>query len=187
MSLTYEIQPDILKNLPDDTLFQLGFSKDKRITQKINILIPIKSLFKEEASDWEEYEFKDGCLLLSCKFWMGVAGIEGEMGLWIRPSGHDVDLWEASRLAGKCDWWRFLNFLSVPKGNDYENQEIIIFFAQNTFFNEDLRVLCRISTPESDESFYVIDDDLESLSQGVQVVIEVFKKHLGAEVMEPID
>ena len=127
------MEPNIFDYLSDDSITQLGFTKDNKITQEMNLLIPIDSLFKEEASDWKGYECKDGCLLLSCKFWMGAAGIEGEMGLWIRPREHDVDLWEASCLAGQSDWWRFLNFLSLPKGNAYENQEIIIFLHKILF------------------------------------------------------
>ena len=179
-----KMEPNIFDHLSDDSISQLGFTKDNKITQKINILIPIESLFKEEASDWKEYECKDGCLLLRCKFWMGVAGIEGEMGLWIRPRTHDVEIWDASYLAEQCDWWRFINFSSLPKGNAYENQEIIIFFAQNTFFNEDLRVLSRISFPETEELYYAIEDDLKSLSQGVQIIVAVFEKYLGAKATD---
>ena len=178
------METDISTPLPDDSISLVGFTRDNRINYRNLLKIPTKSLFKEEAIDWEEYECADGCLLVNCKFWMGVAGIEGEMGLWIRPRGHDVDLWEASCLAGQHDWWRFLNFSSLPKGNAYENQEIIIFFAKNTFFNECLRVVNRVSIPDSSELHYAIEDDFKSLSKGVQVIIEVFKKHLGAEVID---
>ncbi|MEI6067533.1 MAG: hypothetical protein WCP96_09350 [Methylococcaceae bacterium] len=142
----------------------------------------------EEVDEWHLYIFKNVCLLLRCRLWMGVGGVEGEMGLWIPPSDHDeLYAWEASRLVGEHDWWKFLNFSSSPKGGIYENQEITIFFAQNTFFDQDLRVLRRISISESDDVYYRIEDDFESLNQGVQVVIEVFKKHLNAKVIDSID
>ena len=187
LNLAHRIKPDILHYISTDKLETLGFTTLDRPVQKLYFLIPVKSLFPpEEVDEWRHYVFKDRCLLLSCRLWMGVGGVEGEMGLWIPPSGHDeLDAWEASRLAGKHDWWRFLNFLSSPKGGAYENQEITIFFAKNTFFDQNLRVLSRIS--ESDDIFYGIENDFESLNQGVQVVIKLFEKHLDAKVIDSIE
>jgi hypothetical protein len=108
------------------------------------------------------------------------------MDLWVPPSDrNECNAWEASRLAGEHDWWRFLNLSSSPKGGAYENPEITIFFARNTFFNEDLRVLRRISG--SDYISYEIEDGFESLVQGVQSVIMVFEKHLNAKMIDRID
>jgi len=187
LNLAYRINHDVLNYISTDKIETLRFTTLDRPVQKLYFLIPVESLFPpEEVDEWGYYIFKHMCLLLRCRLWMGVGGVEGEMELWIPPSGHDeLDVWEASRLAGKHDWWRFLNFLSSPKGGAYENQEITIFFAQNTFFDQDLRVLLRIS--ESDNIFYGIEENFKSLNQGVEVVIKLFKKHLNAKVIDSIE
>jgi hypothetical protein len=150
------------------------------------MLIPTESFGSGE--DLSNYLFDQHRIRVRCEAKMGVLGVEGDLALWIPPADHDEDdLWEASRKAGEHDWWSFLQFQTVPNGND-SAPELILFYAHNTFLERNLAIVKRL--PLANDSFdcsllrshLEIGDELEE--QTYLELKQLFGKYLNAEVVD---
>lgn len=126
-----------------------------------SLFIKSDNLFgADEASYWSEYE-NEGTLRFDCDARDGALGIQGEMDLWLAPVDHDIEAWEASRLAGQDDHWACLTFLTIPSGGAFQNPKVILFFSISTFFERSLEVVKTIDL-ERDDLQFDFEEDLPS-------------------------
>jgi hypothetical protein len=152
----------------------------ERVCTYFYLHVPTERIF--EGEDWRNYEAEDGVLRFRCKARIGIAGIEGTLGLWIPPVDYDVEAWEASRSAGEEDWWSCLNFLTVPTGDAYEAPQILVYFGPTTFFDRSLEVIKTIELQDNEfvnEEGFGGADDLVICKVGL---LNALNRSLGAEL-----
>lgn len=139
-----------------------------------------------DDDDYSEYFFDETRLRFRCNAKMGVAGVEGDMGLWIPPSDYDIDAWEASRLAGEPDWWAFSKFMTVPSGSEGEPPTILVFKEWGNFFDDYFKVLKVFKLTEVDDAVinqnFEIGDEISD--EDFCVIKRIFEKFLEAEIIE---
>jgi hypothetical protein len=185
-----DVNADILKLLSPELRKSLGSSILESARRELDLLVPTARLFSQPPYHgcYTEYEFVPGKLRLRTEFWLGAAGLEGSMALWIRPVDYDQECLGWSRSAGEADLWVFLNLMVVPSGPEYAAPKLLIFFAANTFFDSDLGVVATIdlagcSLPRWGTNGYL---DCSGTTWSASVgILEILALHLGAEVYLP--
>lgn len=95
-------------------------------------------------NDFLEYEIEPGKLALRGEMWMGAVGLEGELGLLIPPAKRNIDEIGYSIQWGQYDWWRFLSFITIPRGKF--SVAISFSFSHETFFDLSQDVVCCIES-----------------------------------------
>ena len=106
--------------------------------------IGVDKLFPKEKNDWKVYASTDNFLRIRPEVVFTNIGISGKLILGNPPSNVEIDAWEASKVKGVWDYWKFLGFMMLPFGS-WAKRELIIFYEQNTFFNQDFEIVHRLN------------------------------------------
>lgn len=141
------------------------------------------------------YHVEDGFIRLDGCFGCNEQGFYANLPLYIPPVDHDIDAWEASRLAGQSDLWSFLKIFCVPAtplqaGEEIDKYAAVVSFKSNTFFdrpNEIIQIIeLEKEAPELNEFVRNADwyPDLE-VAEVWPLFFAVCEKKFGAKELPP--
>lgn len=137
--------------------------------------------------DFIFYEPMPGKLGLSGEFWMGAVGLEGSISLLIPPSKRDIDATGYSIRRGKWDWWAFLSFVTIPRGN-YKTA-ILISFSYDNFFDNSQDIACCLEPAQIEEAVPHINThfspDTSSVGEAYNAAWVIFQREFSAHVASP--
>ena len=135
-------------------------------------------------SDFLGYEIEPGKLGLRGEMWMGAVGLEGDLALLIPPAKRDIDAIGYSIQRGQYDWWRFLSFITVPRGNF--RVAISLSFSHETFFDLSQDVVCCIEPDhlgiDERQICTHFSPDTSPVSDAWNALWKVFEREFSAQV-----